>query len=59
MDTESTTSGQPERVFTVGEAQDIITTWFLENFYNRALNTEYFNFSQTVRDDLLERFKGN
>jgi hypothetical protein len=49
----------PVTTFTATEAGEIVNQWFQDNFYNRALSTEFFNFNQAARDNLLERFRGN
>jgi hypothetical protein len=50
----------PELTYTATEAAAIITQWFQETFYNKALDTEFFNYNQAARDDLLKRFqRGN
>lgn len=46
-----------EPTFTAAEATDIVTRWFRETFYNKALDTEFFNFNQAARDDLIKRFQ--
>lgn len=39
-------------------AEEIIDKWFQDTFYNRALDTEFFNYIMTAKDELKERFKG-
>ena len=54
------TPAVPEPTFTTTEAAAIVTQWFQETFYNKALDTEFFNYNQAARDDLLKRFqRGN
>jgi hypothetical protein len=47
----------PEPTYTATEAAEIVNRWFQETFYNKALDTEFFNYNQAARDDLLKRFQ--